>query len=267
MRCLFPLTYDPVAKKLDAKSGIQVPCGKCFPCLRARSREWAFRSTHEQFSHVNSSFITLTYSDENLPKDSDTGMPCLVKDDYQRFFKRVRKAGHRFRYLAAGEYGPRTLRPHYHAVLYGLNFTAPALQKFWPYGFVSTRCLATSDLAGGYVASYTLKKSADVVPVAENLRPFIAMSNGIGREFALKHARTIMKRGYMYFHEFKIKIPRYYLKLFEFHYPDLFLDFLKQRDSNYSAAPTREEQYASELADIAFKRFFAEKRKFFDDKY
>ena len=62
--------------------------------------------------------VTLTYRPEELPEHGS-----LVPGDFTRFVKRVRKAeSKRFSYYAAGEYGEKTARPHYHAVFFGLDF-------------------------------------------------------------------------------------------------------------------------------------------------
>ncbi|UOF78992.1 replication associated protein [Microviridae sp.] len=69
--------------------------------------------------HTTSCMLNLTYDDANLP---DHGQ--LYKDHLQRFFKRMRKAGYKFRYVASGEYGEKTRRPHFHIALFGVDFSA-----------------------------------------------------------------------------------------------------------------------------------------------
>jgi hypothetical protein len=65
-------------------------------------------------------FITLTYDDRNLPNDHS-----LNKKHFQNFLKRFRKAIHpqKIRYFMCGEYGDDTWRPHYHAIIFGYDFT------------------------------------------------------------------------------------------------------------------------------------------------
>lgn len=67
--------------------------------------------------HEKSCMLNLTYDDEHLPKHGQ-----LVKRDLQLFFKRLRKAGYKFRYVASGEYGDETRRPHFHIALFGMDF-------------------------------------------------------------------------------------------------------------------------------------------------
>lgn len=149
-----------------------VPCGKCIGCRVDRSRAWALRCTHEAKMHSANCFVTLTYSDDNLPADGG-----LVVSDLQKFFKRLRKAGYVFRYYACGEYGDNTRRPHYHAILFGIDFSADRRQhsktsrgdivyisdtllKIWGLG----HCLIGSFnyACAAYVARYCMKKSSPV---------------------------------------------------------------------------------------------------------
>jgi len=97
---------------------VVVPCGQCIGCRLEKSRQWAIRCVHESKCHDDNIFVTLTYNNENLPKD---GSLCLA--DLQKFMKRLRKKyGAGIRYFACGEYGEKLKRPHYHVCIFGLNF-------------------------------------------------------------------------------------------------------------------------------------------------
>jgi hypothetical protein len=73
----------------------------------------------ESTQHEQKSFVTLTYNDEHLPKDSG-----LSITDYQAFLKKLRKSiDNKIRFYIVGEYGSHTDRPHYHLALFG--FTVP----------------------------------------------------------------------------------------------------------------------------------------------
>jgi hypothetical protein len=135
---------------------------------------------HELQSFQHSCFITLTYNDDHLPtvtgKKGDT--PTLVKADFQKFMKRLRKKyGSGIRFFHCGEYGSRFGRPHYHAILFGIDFTdrvpfknnngipiykSQALQDLWkdrkgePIGYVSVGEVNFNSVA--YVARYITKK-------------------------------------------------------------------------------------------------------------
>lgn len=151
---------------------ISLPCGKCLDCLRRISRDWSIRLFHELEEHGHASFITLTYNDENIPR-SDKGFNTLNKRDIQLFFKRFRKeiSPQKIRYYLCGEYGSRTHRPHYHAIIYGYDFPdkyfffksgrnyvfrSPLLEKLWPYGISSIGDVTADSVC--YVAGYVQKK-------------------------------------------------------------------------------------------------------------
>ena len=117
--------------------------------------------------HEENSFVTLTYSDEHLP---DGGR--LVLDDFQRFFKRLRKrVGVPVRYYHCGEYGETFGRPHYHACIFGYGFpdrvlwsysngqplySSKELSDLWPYGHALIGEVTFDSAA--YVARYIMKK-------------------------------------------------------------------------------------------------------------
>lgn len=106
---------------------IKIPCGRCIGCRLEKSRQWAARCVFEATKHKDNCFITLTYSDENLPFGKS-----LDPYHLEKFWKRLRKKlgpDHKIKYFAAGEYGETTKRPHYHAIVFGWdprrNFESP----------------------------------------------------------------------------------------------------------------------------------------------
>lgn len=111
----------------------------------------------ESLCHSESSFATLTYSPEKVPKG---GTLCLR--DVQLFMKRLRKACSPLtvRYFVVGEYGPETERPHYHASLFGIGREfAPVVERAWGLGFTSL--YEFNEKTAQYVAGYVLKKMTD----------------------------------------------------------------------------------------------------------
>ena len=112
-----------------ATDRVIVPCGKCPECLANKRSQWSFRLSQElKYTEFNSFFITLTYDDLHLPfaipeiGSNMVGSPTLVKSDLQLFFKRLRKKlATNIRYYAVGEYGSRTSRPHYHAIVFNID--------------------------------------------------------------------------------------------------------------------------------------------------
>lgn len=120
----------------------------------------------EASCHEASSFITLTYTDENLPPDSS-----LSSRDLQLFMKRIRKAhGKSLRFFGVGEYGDETQRPHYHLALFGVGADSvcrlsnhgirydsdPMVDRCWNLGKTDVKPLVLETAA--YICGYVVKK-------------------------------------------------------------------------------------------------------------
>jgi hypothetical protein len=204
--------------------------------------------------------VTLTYAPEHLPVSG-----LLVHDDFSAFMKRLRQRRVR-RYrrkklgptpkvatFMCGEYGGKTLRPHFHAVLLGETFDdryplqlsdgqrhqgSHQLDELWPWG------LSTVDefsFAGaGYVAGYVAKKRGDPVekldPATGEVVPeYRTMSRGLGRSWILGEDRggvprfpEVYGQDCVTVGEWKFRPPRYYDRLLLRHDEALFVD-VKQR--------------------------------------
>lgn len=223
--CNYPLSffrfYDgttkicPTGTKEIIYKGIKysdyqlVPCGKCIECRLNYARQWTFRIQAELLYHDKSSFITLTYDNDHVPM-SDSGALTLVKSDFQKFIKRLRKhlKGEKIMYYACGEYGENTLRPHYHAIIFGwcpddllfhkINyrgdtlFTSETLSNLWPFGF--SLIAPANARTGGYCARYVTKKFSGAI--ANDLY----FSNGIIAPFSLSSKRPAIGLQYFYDH-------------------------------------------------------------------
>lgn len=181
---------------------VPVGCGQCLFCRINRRRLWAHRIELEARKHADSSFVTLTYSDSNLP---DKG--TLVPRDTQLFLKRLRKLADplRVRYFLVGEYGDNTQRPHYHAALYGIGQQhADLVQKAWGLGHTMTAEL--NEHTAQYIAGYVVKKmtSPDDPRLNGRFPEFSRMSlrPGIGGDAMLdvsevltsKHGQKVIQR-------------------------------------------------------------------------
>lgn len=133
----------------------------------------------ESFCHTENAFVTLTYSDDNLPLNKD-GLGTLRPDDMQAWLKRFRVAvePRKVRFYGVGEYGENTFRPHYHVCVFGVGQCARGrtLREFGTNVLVPERCCEfCSDVyrtwghgiievgelnahSAGYIAQYTVKK-------------------------------------------------------------------------------------------------------------
>jgi len=182
-------------------TGLSIPCGYCILCREEQARQTAVRIHHEAQQWDENSFITLTYDDTHLPLHGSLNYPDLVK-----FWKRLRKQIGQLRYYAVGEYGDKSLRPHYHACLFGHAFTgdriivrhtphllweSPQLTALWGLGRVTIGTLNFQ--TARYTASYVTKKlrskqryvrtdetTGELIPVTQ---PRAFMSRNIGKDW------------------------------------------------------------------------------------
>lgn len=193
--------------------------------------------------HDHNSFITLTYSPENEPKDKS-----IHKEELQKFFKRLRKQiweqeGKQIRYFACGEYGEQRNRPHYHAVVFGYEFPdkkiwsqtegynlyrSETLEKSWRYGYSTIGSVTFESCA--YVARYIMKKhkkdkrltdeeNAEAYKIVDpetgeiyQVEPeFCLMSRrpGIGRNWMEQHKKDTDK-DYITINGTVMSLPKYY---------------------------------------------------------
>lgn len=187
---------------------VEVPCGRCRGCRLDYSRQWAIRCTHEAQLYEDNCFITLTFNDENLPEDKS-----IRKEHLQKFFKRLRKRGIKFRYFACGEYGETNQRPHYHAVIFGFDFPdkvihaknnghvlyrSKLLEDTWTFGY-SLIGQCTFDTCA-YVARYVMKKRKgepdDVDPTTgkSNREYYLRADEETGEMFEVEPEFCLMSR-------------------------------------------------------------------------
>lgn len=235
---------------------IGIPCGKCIGCRLDYSRTWADRMLAEASLYESNLFLTLTYDNEHLPPRKDNSpIHSLVKRDIQLFIKRLRARlpDQHIRYFAAGEYGPSTMRPHYHLILFNIKlsdlqflresnvgdpyFVSPLIDDVWNKGFHIIG-LANWDTFA-YTARYVVKKQKGAnasVYEKYNFEPeFSLMSRrpGIGKDFFDEHKEELYAYGEYSFPTGKgahtIKPCKYYDKLFDIEYPEVMEDIKNSR--------------------------------------
>lgn len=116
MKCVNPQWINP-HKPIGFDDGepVQVPCGKCLPCLQNRRNDWTFRLEQEHRFSKSAYFVTLTYDQKHMPTDQSLDVRHL-----QLYLKRLRKmmGKDKIRYYAVGEYGSKSGRPHYHLLIF-----------------------------------------------------------------------------------------------------------------------------------------------------
>lgn len=258
-------------------------CGQCVECRLAYSREWAIRIVHEAQSHSANCMLNLTYDNEHLPPFGQ-----LVKSDLQKFFKRLRKNTGPFSYVAAGEYGDRSRRPHFHIALFGLDFSADRVifgksvngeptfisqevSKSWSLGNHVIGSLNFESAA--YIARYIMKKikGDNLCPVPLAIDPdsgvmilpnpeFLLASKGIGKSWfyahfmhdVFPHASVVTPQGS------RAPVPRYYKNLLKDMGADLALDMQYRTserikydfDENSDARRQSRARYASAKSNL-----------------
>ncbi len=181
------------------------------------------RCSHEAQMHEESSFITLTYSPEHLPKIGR--LPTLRKEDFVLFMKRLRKkrTGQKILFFHCGEYGELDGRPHHHALLFGTSFSgmyywrksgdynlyrSPELEKIWTYGH--SEIGQVSFESAGYVARYTVRNEGQ--EKEGQVKPYLTMSRrpGIGKKWLEKYISDIYPSDQVVTRHGVYKPPRYY---------------------------------------------------------
>lgn len=258
------------------KEFVQIPCGKCIACRIEYARQWANRIMLEAMYHDEAYFVTLTYDDAHVPlswySDPETGearkVMTLRKRDFQLFMKRLRRwqdelqwpgktDNHCIRFFASGEYGSKSFRPHYHAIIFNLHlddlvfykynelgqplYNSESLSKIWSVrnpvrgvlppltsiGFVVVGRLTWESAC--YTARYTAKKNNtyyDEFYETFNIeKPFTLMSRrpGIGRQYYDDHAELM---DYTTINIStseggrKVPIPKYYQRIFDVDFPE-----------------------------------------------
>lgn len=222
---------------------IELPCGQCIGCRLEYARSWAVRCMHEASLHDENAFITLTYDEEHIPDGQS-----LSKKDCQKFLKRLRSRfdGKAIRYYLAGEYGSDTLRPHYHALLFGFDlpdkklwsvregykvWTSEVLEETWGKGLTEIGSVTFESAA--YCARYMVQKFKGPKEVMEKyydgLEPEFALMSrgnnyaagdprktyGIGYEYYRKHGKEIHEHDSVIINGREQKPPQYYDRLLE----------------------------------------------------
>lgn len=229
---------------------IRLPCGKCIECRIDYSRQWAIRGLCELQFSPRASFVTFTYRNDDLPNGGS-----LVKEDYQKFLKRLRRAGFKFTYMLCGEYGEKLGRPHYHAIIFGEDFKKgaslapisqssdmplyenPTLTRIWGKGHVVFGDVSYASIQ--YVAKYVTKKING--PLAKDhyqgkMPEFMRMSlkTPIGSRWFDKYHSDLYPRD-----EFVLVVndrstvmrpPKYFQKRYAKMFPDKALDLSVKRE-------------------------------------
>lgn len=222
-----------------------LPCGRCIGCRQDHARQWYSRCIHESKLHQVNSFLTLTYNPDTIPEGF-----TLVKEDLQKFIKRLRKSiePKQVRYYACGEYGKKYDRPHYHLLLFGYDFidkrmrnqlsqqsgvyTSEELEKLWTKGFSTVGDF--NEKTCKYVTSYVTQKITGKHADSHyqgRTPEFATMSRrpGIGHDYFQQYTTDFYPKDYFTIKGVKLRPPKYYDNLMEKKAPKILTEVKNKR--------------------------------------
>ena len=155
------------------------PCGKCPMCKAKRRRDWSFRLGVELDHAISAYFLTMTYDDIHMPRVNGCG--TLHKRHTQLFMKRIRNhqrklisqenkctlkvadflvktvPEYKIKYYLVGEYGDKTRRPHYHALLFNVKREViENVSSIWKQGHIKVGTVTPESI--NYCTKYMLKQ-------------------------------------------------------------------------------------------------------------
>lgn len=260
-----------------ADTELTIPCGHCIGCRIRRSREWTLRILHEASQSTPNYFVTLTYADAPI---------SLRYRDFQLFMKRLRKSHGSVRFFVVGEYGEQFSRPHFHAILFGLQlddlravsqlsgkalWRSAKLEKLWGHGFVTLGTVTMQ--SAGYVSRYVLKKITgpdserhyrivDADGVVHPVTPeFCRMSlrPGLGSTWLDRFTDDAYTHDYIVHNGRKYPVPKYYDRRKEKTDPDKIAAIKEERaitalrfmgDNHHRRLAVREEVAKARLSTL-----------------
>lgn len=217
--------------------------------------------------HSQNCFITLTYNDEHL------GDNRLDYRDFQLFMKKLRKlTNNKIGFHAVGEYGEKSKRKHWHAIIFGWEpadkkkiettnlghdrFDSETLKKLWPYGLSDVGSVTMQ--SAGYVSRYNAKKLVHGNDGSHEYDPISKKSNkqAIGKAWIEKYYQDVFNTGSVRLLDgTAISIPRYYEKWFKENKPTEWLAYVTHQKAEKTArASARASSEQSKLYDQITKR-------------
>lgn len=163
---------DKILQKVNIPDGkirhidISCPCRKCEPCLKNRRILWRRRMRHEINQSNRTWFGTFTinphqrfvFSMRAGTRDYFASYGEISKE-LTKYFKRLRKAGFKFRYVVVAE-AHKDGYPHLHCLIHEVSTPIPKrrLQSEWPHGYTTFKLV--EDASAVYYVTKYLSKDA-----------------------------------------------------------------------------------------------------------
>jgi len=180
--------------------------------MSERKMHWIGRMLAEQKTSDEVWFCTFTYgrspatsSDPYQDQEDHPDAYWLKYGDLQKTFKKIRRAGFKFSYLAVGEYGSEKGRAHFHAVIFwkgksperplGVRLNMPNEKDpakkcpFWELGIVQYEHPRSNTGAAAYMMEYLDKDNLQRNALRYSKRP------GLGHEYLVEYARRHARAG------------------------------------------------------------------------
>ena len=215
---------------------LNVPCGKCPECLKAKRLSWSHRLIVELMSHPQSTYLTLTLDDDSLLRFQDD-----PKKPIKLYIDRLRKAvGFRPKYFIVSEFGD-TGRLHYHGFFFGTDVKSmpyKVQRDLWKYGHVWLAPTPSAKLAN-YVVKYLFKQYGDK-------KSIMMCSNGIGASYVTNVNRAIYIN-YMAFNPY-VRLGRSFYPLHRYYVDKFLTDDLRlckmlNRDDSFKCLTFQKKKY------------------------
>lgn len=211
-----------VRRKMDSSDQlgrVEVPCGKCYECVKRRRNDWYVRCLIESRNRRFTYFGLLTYAEVDSK---------LKKRDVQLFLKRLRSYEIDLRYLIVGEYGEKRGRPHWHCLFFSDRPIAFSLiAKAWRGGYQKeggniSGWVRFEPIESARSIRYTVKYMYKYVGDDARFELLVSKNPAIGKSFLNKQVLFLEKKSVSFSVDGRqVAMPRYYKRKIFDDYPDI----------------------------------------------
>lgn len=195
--CLYPSIIEnpKYAKSNEKRKGIkdyrlrwiQIPCGYCEECRRAKANEWRVRLMEEIKSNPkNIIFATLTFSEESLKrleydeKEPNKAPQKAISLFRKRWWKKYKAPLKHWLITELGH--DNTKRIHLHGIIW-TELTEEQFEKEWGYGWIYFG-YEVNERTINYIIKYITKRDED----NPEFNGKIFTSKGIGKDYINKNS-------------------------------------------------------------------------------